>query len=138
MPIVGFNFKKISAEKKAQVQNNDKIQNIIKIATVEESTIKIGSEEQKVAAISFEFAVDYAEAGKLEFLGNIIYYDTEEVVKGLISGWKNESKVNPQFGTMIYNFIMARCNIKALQFEDEVGLPLHLRLPRLRVSPEDK
>ncbi len=137
MPIVGFNFKKISAEKKIHIKNN-KIQNIIKIASLEGSTIKIGSEEMDATMISFEFSVDYAEAGKLEFLGNIIYYDTKEVVKELITSWKKNNKVTPQFGTMIYNYIMARCNIKALQFEDEVGLPLHLRLPRLKISQDEK
>jgi len=36
----------------------------------------------------------------------------------------------------LFNFIMNKCNIKALYLEDEMGLPLHIPLPKISTEQE--
>ena len=88
--------------------------------------------------ITFSFAIDYGRAGSLELKGYVLYYDTEKALKDLLDEWKKEQKLPPDFSTQIFNFILLKSNIKGLQLEEEVGLPLHLRLPRFRVNVGQK
>ena len=52
--------------------------------------------------------------------------------------WKDGSdkKIPEGIRIGLFNFIMSKCNVKALQLEDELGLPFHVPMPRLR--PEKK
>ncbi len=48
--------------------------------------------------------------------------------------WSKEQKLPPQFGELVYNFALAKSNIKALTLEQDLGLPYHLSLPRVKVK----
>jgi hypothetical protein len=38
----------------------------------------------------------------------------------------------------IFNFIMVKCNVKALYLEDEMNMPLHVPMPRLTKEVQKK
>ena len=42
-----------------------------------------------------------------------------------------EKSIPDKFRPTIFNFIMNKCNIKALSIEDELNLPYHVQMPRL-------
>lgn len=139
MPIIAFGFEKISAErKKAFDPDKDKIENTIKFRSIEESNFKISGEDKKAITVIFEFTVDYKDTGVLELVGHIGFFDKKEVLDKILEQWKKEEKVPTDFGASLYNFIFSKANVKALALEEEVGLPLHLRLPRIKVKkPEN-
>ena len=135
MPIVGFGFDKINIEKKEQFTKEDKINNNIRVESLKEFKIKTSDKEESDAILmTFEFGLDYGKAGNLELKGHIIFYDNEEKVKELLESWTKNKKLPPDFGTYIFNFIMLKSNVKALELEEEVGLPLHLKLPRFKIK----
>ena len=135
MPIAGFSFTKIYGERKGAPDKQEKIYNNVKITNINEGKIMMGQDGAKDALnISFEFSVDYGKAGKVELLGSIIYHEAQQKVKSLLDGWNKDKKVPPEFVALIYNFIFSKANVKSLQLEEEVGLPLHLKLPRLKVK----
>lgn len=134
MPIVGFGFTKVSAERKDQLKKQDKVQSSVKITSLKETKIKMSEEEKEALILSFDFNIDYSNAGKLELLGNIVYYESPDKINELLTAWEKNKTVPPEFGAMMYNFILGKANIKALQLEEEVGLPLHLRLPQVKVK----
>ncbi|MBI2148714.1 hypothetical protein HYU23_03465 [Candidatus Woesearchaeota archaeon] len=136
MPIVGFNFDKISVEKKSSLSKEDKIQNNVNVRDIKESKLKIDKNEVKSLKIEFDFSVDYSKAGNLQLLGNLIYLENEPKISELLNMWDKDKKMQTEFGAQIYNFIINRCSIKALQLEEDVGLPLHIILPK--VKPKNK
>ncbi len=134
MPIIGFGFDKMGAERKAQITKQDKIQNNIKVTSIKATKVRISNEEKEAITVLFEFIVDYSNAGKLELLGHIIYYETPDKLKTIRENWDKNEKMPPEFGALIYNFILGKANIKALQLEEETGLPLHVKLPRVKIK----
>jgi len=64
-------------------------------------------------------------------LGNVLYFDNEEKIKELKDKWKKDEKVPTDFGALIYNFIIVKTTIKALQLEEDLGLPLHISMPKI-------
>ena len=49
----------------------------------------------------------------------------------MVKGWKKEKKISPEIIQGLFNTIIARSNIKALQLEQDLNLPPHLPMPKL-------
>ena len=45
-----------------------------------------------------------------------------------------EKKIPEKFKEIIFNSIFRKCNLKALQFEEELNLPPHLPLPSFKIK----
>ncbi|MBS3152516.1 hypothetical protein J4230_03850 [Candidatus Woesearchaeota archaeon] len=130
MPIVGFGFDKIYGERK-EFAKQVKIENNIKITSLKDAKIVIGKDEKVALRVEFDYTVRYEKAGTLQMLGNVLYFDNEEKIKELKDKWKKDEKVPTDFGALIYNFIIVKTTIKALQLEEDLGLPLHISMPKI-------
>jgi hypothetical protein len=62
--------------------------------------------------------------------------DTEEF-KSIMDSWKDK-KIPENMRLGIFNFIMVKCNVKALYLEDEMNMPLHVPMPRLTKEVQKK
>lgn len=130
MRIIGFNLLKTSIERKEKFNDRPKITQNIDIKDIVREKIPIS--DQEALKIKFTFTIDYSkDIAKLEFLGNIITLPDEEEIKEILKEWKNK-KIPENIRVGLFNFIMSKCNVKAIQLEDEMGLPLHVPLPRLK------
>ncbi len=129
MKIIGFSLSKISADKKEKFQEKIQINQDIDIKDVIKEKIPISEDE--ILRINFVFTIKYSgDFAKLEFGGNILVLPEKDELKEFIKAWKDK-QVPQEFRAFLFNFIMNKCNIKALSLEDELNLPLHLPLPRI-------
>jgi hypothetical protein len=131
MRLVGFNFTKISIEKfKDRVENlkfNTKI-DISSIEPLKSDLIKVKDEPLK---IDFVYSVLYEpEYAKLELAGTIILSIEPKMAREILRGWKDK-EMNEEFRIFMFNIILHKSNIKALELEDELNLPPHIPLPAL-------
>ena len=139
MPIVGFGFDRINVERKQQFSKEDKINNSLKIYEVKETKLKTSDKnEEDALTLLFEFGLDYGKAGILELKGHIIFYDSKDQIKEIYDFWEKNKRLPTEFSTHMFNFIMLKSTVRALSLEEEVGLPLHLRLPRFKVEKQQK
>lgn len=130
MPIVGFSFSKISAEKFQQAKEKIKINVRVDVKDITKEELKIG--EKETVKISFVFSVDYdPRVGELLLEGNVFFAENPKKIRKIIESWK-EKKVEEEIRVDVFNFIITRCNVKALQLEEELGLPIHLPMPRIK------
>ncbi len=135
MPVVGFGFDKISVERKAQYTKEDKIKNNLGIEDFKETKIKTSDKEEQLAIlIIFNFGLEYGKAGDLELKGHIVFYDSEDKLKELIAAWDKNKRLPPEFSMFIFNFILLKSHVKSLELEEEVGFPLHLKLPKFKIK----
>ena len=139
MPVVGFGFDTINIEKKQSFDKEDQINNNIRIIDIKETSLKASAKDELLGFfVTFEFGLNYAKAGEVLLKGHILYYDPENKAKDLLKNWDDGKKLPAQLSTQLFNFILYKCNIRALQLEDEVGLPLHLKLPRFKIQTDKK
>lgn len=139
MPIVGFGFDKVSVEKKQPFSKDDRINNSMRISEVRETKLKTSDKnEEEALTVLFEFSLDYEKAGDLELKGHILFYDSKDKIKELYDFWNKNKRLPTEFSTFMFNFIMFKSSVKALALEEEVGLPLHLRLPKFKVEKQQK
>ncbi|MFA5061200.1 MAG: hypothetical protein WC494_02705 [Candidatus Pacearchaeota archaeon] len=76
------------------------------------------------------FEVNYLDLGKISLEGSLFFSTDSRTLKELQKAWK-ENKIETPDYIFITNNIIQKASIKAIQIEEEMGFPIHLRLPRV-------
>jgi hypothetical protein len=131
MRLVGFDFKKISIERFKDQVENLKFNTKVDISAVDTIKSDIFKSKEELLKIEFIYSVMYEpEFAKVELTGNIILAVEPRIAREVLKGWKDK-QTSEEFRIFMFNIILRKSNIKALQLEDELGLPLHIPLPSL-------
>lgn len=134
MPVIGFNIDKIDAEKTNKISGNVEIKNNLGITGVEQEKLALGKSEE-VLKFNFEYLITYEpKIGKLGINGSVLYMEDPKKIKELISSWEKDKKIPNSVMPAIFNTILAKCNVKALNLSQEINLPPHIRLPIVKPS----
>ncbi len=135
MKIIGFNLIKVSIERKENITGELKIDQNIDIKDIKEETVPISKDT--ALKIKFRFTIDYSnDSAKLVFEGFLVLLPEKEELTKFLDSWKNK-QIPEDSKVPIFNFIMAKCNVKALSLEDELAIPTHIPMPRINPN-EDK
>jgi len=129
MRIIGFSFKKISAERKKPLKGKIDIKTSLEITDIEKDSVEIAGD---ILKFHYKYSIKHEpDFSEIVFEGSVLVVpDKPEDIKIVIKEWKKK-KISEDLRLLIYNFIISKCNLKALQFEEEFGLPSHIPLPRL-------
>jgi hypothetical protein len=131
MRIIGFNFTKINAEiisdsKPAELKINTGIQ--IKEISKPKTLL---TNKDEVLSIKFTYNIDYnPKFAKIEFFGEVILTTDNKQIQNILNQWKDK-KLPEEFKIALFNVIFRKSNIKALDLEDQLNLPLHIPFPNL-------
>ena len=134
MQVIGFNFEKISAERKEQEKKpEEKIEINSNISVKDITQEKIGIVKDKpVLKITFEFLVNYKpNVADIILRGNILTLVEKDEAKSITKKWKDK-KISDDVRIPLFNIILTRCNLKALDLEEQLNLPTHIPLPRIK------
>ncbi len=131
MKLIGFNFQKIGIEKFNDPSENIKFNIKLDISSIEPVKSDILRIKDDLIKVDFIYNVIYEpNVAKIEFSGNIILAVEPKIAKELLREWKD--KQSPEdFRLFIFNIILRKSNIKALQLAEEMNLPPHIPLPSL-------
>lgn len=130
LKLIGSKFTKLVAERKPNfsgklsINTNIKIKEIGKVEDLKDSL-----------KISYEFEVDYSDLGNLILEGEIFISSNSKIIKELLKSWSEKKFETPEH-IQISNFIIQKASIKAFELEDELGLPIHIRLPTFSAKKE--
>jgi len=139
MAIIGFNLKKILVERKGLVRGEVKVNARMNITDVKKQQVKITSGKD-VLSFDFDFAIFYkgvsdhvGNIADIIFEGNVLYLVDPKESKKVLDEWKNK-QIPQELKVRLLNTILAKCNIKALVLEEDMGLPAHIPLPKFKVK----
>lgn len=143
MVVIGFNLKKILVERKALVRGEVKVNTRMNILDVKKEDIKLTAGKD-VIKFDFEFMISYVgvadhtgHIADLGFEGEVLYLVDPKDTKKILEDWKKKD-IEEQVRFKVLNTILAKCNLKALVLEEELGLPSHIPLPRLGKKEKGK
>ena len=132
MKIIGFNFNKVYIERFSDKFKDLKINTNIDIKNVKQLKQELFNTKEEVIEVRFGYDVDYSpDIAKISLSGNIILLTNSKTSKTFIKEWKNK-KIPEEYKLIIFNVIMKKSNLKAIQLEDEMNLPLHISLPSVK------
>ncbi len=137
MKLVSFNFTKIDVEKFSDNLKGLKITTGIDISEVKEVKADIFKLKEELIGISFSYNISYDEKiARLHFKGHMVLAIESGLLKETLKQWK-EKKLPEELRLAIFNIILKKVSLKAIQFEEEFNLPLHFPLPSIK-NPDKK
>jgi hypothetical protein len=131
--LAGVNFYKVSAEKNPEFKDKITIKPSINIANIEEYK----PSKNDVCKVDFNFGINYGDLGKVALTGAVFLSMDGKTLKEILKSWKDK-KLDNDTNVLILNVIMQKASLKALQLEEELGLPPHVALPRLQLGESKK
>jgi len=139
MPIVGFNFEKVSVEKKNPIKGKIEIKSNVSITDIKEEKLPTGKTKMDGLRFNFDFKIEYTPTiGEIDIKGHIFFMDDPKVLKDIIKQYKKDKKISPEITTQIINTVLLKSSTKALSLAQEVNLPPHIRLPQISNNADPK
>lgn len=135
MKILGFNFTKVIAEKNVDFSGKLDLKSNINISSVDKHKLDLVKDE--ALKVSFSFIVDYSGLGKVDLSGTMFLLVDPKTLKEAVKSWEDK-KLPDEIRMAIINIIMQKSSLKALQMEEDLGLPLHMPMPRLQEGSAQK
>lgn len=137
MAIVGFNFMKISAERKHARGGKIGIQPNISIKDVTPTDMALGKSKENGLVFSFEYRFTYEPGvGEILMAGEVFYMSEDKKTKDILDKWKKDKKLEPELLGEVLGAASKRCNVEAILLSREVNLPSPIKLPGLVVKKQ--
>ncbi len=134
LKLIGSKITKIEAERNPDFVGNLEIKTNIKINSIKNADeIK---ELKNASKISYKFEINYGKLGKIIIEGIIFLSGDPKIMKELLKS-KNNEKYNSEEYIMITNIIIQKASIKSFELEEELGLPLHIKLPSISFKSKE-
>jgi hypothetical protein len=132
MRFIGFNFKKINIEKLKDSVKDLKFNTKIDISSIESLKSDLVKIKDEPIKIDFVYSILYEpDFAKIELAGSLILSVEPKLAREVLKGWKDK-EIDEDFKIAIFNIILRKSNIKALELEEELNLPIHMPLPSLK------
>ncbi len=138
MEIVGFQFNKINIERFKEIKGQLKIDSNIQIDSIEKEKIELFGEKPTLKFF-FTNTINYNpdKFAEIIFKGEITTLLEEKQNIEILKNWKKK-KIDDQIRFRLFNFILNRCSLKALQLEQDLNIPLHIPLPRINPDQQNQ
>jgi len=134
MKIVGHNISKILAEKKDTPKGKITLNTNIDINHISELNFDTITPKGKLLGVNYTLTFTYdPDFAKIELKGSFIIEIAKELAEKAIKDWETK-KVDSDLHLLLTNIILQKSHLKALQLEEELGLPLHFQLPEISLK----
>ena len=131
MKIIGFNFTKISAERFSDDFKELKINTHIDISSIKKINVSFIQGKQEPIELAFTCTLNYNNNSALiEIKGNMLLSTDKKESKEILDNWENK-KIPENIRVFLLNTIFRKSNLKALELEEDLNLPIHIQLPTL-------
>jgi hypothetical protein len=128
LKLIGSRFTKVNAERKPEFDGKLEIKTNISVTSLEK--IKDAKDSVK---LTYSFNIDYLELGGVTVEGILFLSGDSKSIKELLKIFKDKKYDVPEFMGLT-NLIIQKASIKAFELEEELGLPIHIKLPSLSVQ----
>ncbi len=137
MKLIGFNYTKINGEKNKDSVENLKVNTNIDISEINEAKNNFFKSKDYLLNIKFTYTLNYSEEfAKIEIGGNILLSVENKLGKEILKKWKDK-QMPEEFKTKLFNLIIKKSNIRALDLEDTLNIPLHMPMPKVGVKKKE-
>jgi len=140
MPIVGFEFTKIEAERLPTLRRAGlSIKNNFGIKNVEKVDLALGEGKQTAARFHFEYTTSYdPKGGSILLKGNVLFLSDNKIIEESVKSWKKNKKIDKNLMTIILNRILEKSSIQSLLLSDTLNLPAPVKMPKVGTQPPAK
>ncbi|MFA5020256.1 MAG: hypothetical protein WC533_04110 [Candidatus Pacearchaeota archaeon] len=131
MKIIGFNYDKVYAKKDKEISKDVKIItniDILELQKKQDNFFKNGD----LFELKYNFTIDYSpKIAKINFEGVvIILIDDKTLSEKIEEKWIDKLLIE-DIRIPLFNLIFSKLNVKAMELEEDIGIPTHIPSPRV-------
>jgi len=126
--LIGSKINKINAERNPEFNGKIELKTNINIISLEKL-----KQEKEVLKLSYIFEINYGDLGNISINGELFLKGDQKIIKNLLKIQKNKEYNSPEY-ILITNLIIQKASIKAFELEEELNLPIHIKLPTLSIK----
>ena len=126
--LIGAKFLEIEAKRNPEFSGKLELKTNIQIVSLEE--IKKSKDTLK---LTYVFEVNYGDLGKIKISGDLFILSDSKTIKTILKNKKNKEYNTPEY-IELTNLIIRKASIKAFELEEELSLPIHIKLPTLSIK----
>ena len=94
--------------------------------------------EDAVLRFNFKYSINYEpKFASMTFEGAILVMLQPDQSKEILKEWK-KNKISSSLRVALFNLLISRCSIKALQLTEDLSLPPHIPFPKISLQDKDK
>ncbi len=133
MRLINFNFNKIAIERLKENISDPKINSKMDILSVESAKSDFLRVKEELIKLSFNYFIKYEpDFVNIQLRGSLILAIEPKLAKEVLKNWKDKQNEKlADFRLSVFNIILKKCTIKALELEEDFGIFPHLPLPSL-------
>ena len=136
MRVIGFNFTKLLAERLEENRSQLKINAEIDVFEIKSIKTDLFKAKEDLIEVKFNYNVEYVpKIAKIELGGSIVFSLDQKLAKQVLKDWKKK-KMPESFKLILFNVILKKSTLKALELEDQLSIPLHISMPSLKKSQD--
>lgn len=125
MKLIGSKITEINAKRNTEFSGKLELKSNINIKSIE----KIQNTKDALK-VEYIFDINYSELGKITIKGLLFLKGNENTIENTIKK-QEEKDYDSEELIFIINKITQKASLKALQLEEELDLPIHIKLPTL-------
>jgi len=138
MRSIGFSFSKIFVERKNNLTKQPELKTSINVLEMKELPSDVFKSKEVALEVKFSYSIKYEpEIAELNFEGALVLLVDPKKSKETLKNWKNK-EISEDFKLFVFNLILRRANLKAVQLEDELNLPIHFQMPSIRTDKKQE
>jgi hypothetical protein len=126
--IINSKFLEIEATRNPEFSGKLKLKTNVQINLLEKA-----KDSKEMLKTVYTFEIDYGELGKVKVKGELFLLSDAKTVKTVLKNKESKEYNTPEY-IEITNLLIQRASIKAFELEEELGLPIHIKLPSLSVK----
>ncbi|MCR4285165.1 MAG: hypothetical protein NUV97_03935 [archaeon] len=128
LKLMGSRITKVNGERVEDFDGKLEIKTNIHIISVEK--IKEAKDTLKV---KYGFGINYGGLGNVSIEGLLFISSDQKTLKDIQKNI-NSQKVESKEQIILMNSIFQRASVRAIEIEEELGLPIHIRLPSFDIK----
>lgn len=125
---MGSRVTKLSGERNENFDGELKVTTNLSIISTE-----MVKDAKDILKIYYKFEADYGELGKVSVEGALFISSDPKTLKDIQKNSKAQ-KMNESNQLLIANLILQKASLRCFEIEEELGLPIHVKLPSLKLK----
>lgn len=136
MRLISLDFNKVSAERTAVSVDKLEISTGINITSINNIKPKGYKGKDEILEVIFIYKIIYKDLANIELAGKILLSIEPKSSKEILKQWEDKA-MTPEFQTSLFNLIIKKASVRALQFEEELKLPYHIPFPSVKTGKKE-
>ncbi len=125
---MGSRITKLSGERNENFDGELKVTTNLSIISTE-----MVKDAKDILKIYYRFEADYGGLGKVSVEGALFISSDSKTLKDIQKNSKAQ-KMNESNQLLIANLILQKASLRCFEIEEELGLPIHVKLPALTLK----